>query len=160
MGWDIGNERFFIYTGGNALFAKDGHVGINGRAPHATYALDVNGTLRVNTTLYTSDARYKENVVPISNSLSKVMSVDGVYYTWNKNQYPDMSFDDNRQIGFIAQDIQKVIPEVVSFDDDGYAAVDYPKITAVLVEAIKEQQKIIDDMSGRRGSEVLKIKLT
>ncbi len=148
IGWDVANERFFIYTGGNALFAKDGHVGINNQAPSASYALWVNGDLRVNSSVYTSDARYKENVVSISNSLSKVMSIDGVYYTWNKNQYPDMSFDDNRQIGFIAQDIQKVLPEVVSFDDKGFAGVDYPKITAVLVEAIKEQQKIIDEMSG------------
>jgi hypothetical protein len=83
-----------------------------------------------------SDKRLKENIKPIKNALKKVTELKGVSY--NRIDIDDKS----NKIGFIAQDVKKVLPEVVS-DNEKYLGVNYGNITAVLVEAIKEQQKQI-----------------
>jgi len=57
-----------------------------------------------------------------------------------------MGFDKETQLGFIAQEFEKVIPELVRTDENGYKSIDYVKLTPVLVEAIREQQKQIDEL--------------
>ncbi len=59
-------------------------------------------------------------------------------YHWKTEQYPDWGFKETKQIGLVAQDVEAVIPELVSTDTRGYKAVSYNKLTAVLVEAVKE----------------------
>jgi hypothetical protein len=59
-----------------------------------------------------------------------------------------MGFDEGLQFGFIAQEFEKVIPELVKSDKDGYKSIDYVKLTPVLVEAIKEQQKQIEELKA------------
>jgi hypothetical protein len=90
-----------------------------------------------------SDIRYKKDITPLTNSLNNVMQLRGVYYFWKTKEFPEKQFPDARQIGFIAQELEKVYPEVVFTDKDGYKSVDYSRLTPILVEAIKEQQKII-----------------
>lgn len=88
-----------------------------------------------------SDGRFKKDIVPIDQALAKVMKLKGVYYS-----YKDVErWGTKRQIGFIAQDIEKVIPEVVS-DGSEYKTVNYQYLTALLAEAMKEQQKQIEDL--------------
>jgi len=79
-----------------------------------------------------SDSRYKTDVSPILNALDKVLNLNGVYYTWIRG------VDTSTHVGFIAQDVNNVFPEVVSIDKDGYFSLDYSKFTPLLVEAIKE----------------------
>jgi ribosomal protein S6E (S10) len=124
-------------------------VGVGTDAP--TQNLDVNGTLRVRSipsgatagALYrtsdgsiiisSSDARLKENIKPINNSLEKVMQLRGVSFTWKTN--PEYG----TRIGFVAQEFEKVIPELVFTNEvDGYKGIYYAEVTAVLVEAIKD----------------------
>ncbi len=89
-----------------------------------------------------SDIRLKKNVSTYLNALSTVNKLRGVKFEWIKSGIGD--------IGFIAQEIEKVIPEIVQTDDGtGYKSVSYEKIVAVLVEAIKEQQGIIERMESR-----------
>jgi hypothetical protein len=90
-----------------------------------------------------SDIRYKKDITPLTNALNNVMQLRGVYYFWKTKEFPEKQFPDTRQIGFIAQELEKVYPEVVFTDKDGYKSVDYSRLTPILVEAIKEQQKII-----------------
>ncbi len=92
----------------------------------------------------TSDKRYKTNIQSIDNSLDKIMKMQGVYYEWKKEDFPHMGFDKGRNIGFIAQDVQKVFPELVKSDNNGYLSVNYANFTAVLLEAIKEQNNKIE----------------
>lgn len=87
-----------------------------------------------------SDARMKRNVNTISNALNKVLSLRGVYYHW-KNRESD-KLGNQREMGMIAQEVEKVIPEVVGTNKTGMKSLDYPKIVAVLVEAIKELDKL------------------
>jgi len=91
-----------------------------------------------------SDARVKENVVTIDNALDKVKEMRGVYY--NRTDQED---DKSKKVGVIAQEIEKVLPEVVSEDGDGMKGVSYGNIVGVLIEAIKDQQKQIDELKAR-----------
>ena len=89
-----------------------------------------------------SDVRIKENILNITDPLSKVLRLRGVSY--NRTDIEDKS----TKIGFIAQEVEKIVPEVVTYDktSDKYG-VSYGNITALLVEAIKEQQIKIDNLT-------------
>ena len=91
-----------------------------------------------------SDFRYKKNFKPIENSLANILKINGLRYDWRREEFPEKQFSDKNQIGFIAQDLEKIYPEMVFTDAQGYKSVDYSRLTPVLVEAIKEQQKQIE----------------
>lgn len=88
-----------------------------------------------------SDIKYKENIIEIDSALDKVMKIRGVNFKWKKNQDVYRGED----VGVIAQEIEAVLPEVVEDRKSG-KAVKYEKITPLLIEAIKDQQKIIEEM--------------
>ena len=67
----------------------------------------------------------------------------GVNYNWRTEEFPDKNFNNGLQLGLIAQEVEKVIPEVVDTDDKGFKSVEYSKLVALLLEAIKDQQKQI-----------------
>lgn len=94
-----------------------------------------------------SDVRYKTNIRPLTHSLEKIVRLQGVTYNWNLNEFASMQFNDRLQIGFIAQDLEKLFPEMVFTDDAGYKSIDYSRLAPVLVETIKEQQKQIDEIT-------------
>lgn len=121
-----------------------GNVGIGTNAP--TQKLHVIGNILASGTITPSDIRYKKNITLISSPLQKLQHIRGVNYQYKPGEFPGMGFTDATQIGFIAQEVEKVMPELVTTDDKGYKYVDYPKIAPVLVEAIKEQQKEIDEL--------------
>jgi len=101
-----------------------------------------------------SDIRLKQNIEPLSEAVSHVQQLNGVYFDW-RNETEAGTFGGGRQVGLIAQDVEKVLPEVVGQDARGYKSVDYEKVVPLLVEAIKEQQKQIDalkDALERRDS--------
>jgi hypothetical protein len=91
-----------------------------------------------------SDIRLKENFESIPNALELVGQLNGLYYTWKK----DAGTDKPRKLGFIAQEVEKVIPELVKTDSEGMKSVDYVSVVPVLVEALKHQQKQIDELKA------------
>ena len=100
------------------------------------------GTLYATQTTTVSDKRLKENVVLIDNPLDKVMAMRGVYFDWiDKEKY-----NDKNQIGFIAQEVEAVCPQLVVTKEDGFKSVNYSQTVSLLVEAIKEQQDIINQL--------------
>ena len=68
---------------------------------------------------------------------------------WKAEEFKELNFDDDRHIGIIAQEMEKVFPELVNTNEDGYKAVAYDKLTAVLLEAVKEQQDQIETLQKR-----------
>jgi hypothetical protein len=90
-----------------------------------------------------SDERYKDNLKPITNPIDKVKSLTGYTFTWNDKHE---QFNGNDDIGVVAQEVEKVLPEIVDTRDNGYKAVKYEKMVALLIEAVKEQQNQIDDL--------------
>ncbi len=103
----------------------------------------VNGTLTVASLVSASDERYKKNIQPLQRSLDKVTHLTGVSYEWKTEEYNGKGFKEGRQIGLIAQGVEKIFPELVQTDDIGYKAVAYDKLVPVLIEAVKEQQTTI-----------------
>jgi uncharacterized protein YlzI (FlbEa/FlbD family) len=118
-----------------------GNVGIGTATP--AYTLDVNGTIR-GSNVSPSDARFKKNLLPITTPLDKVLGMNGHSYEWKTDEYKDKNFPNGRHFGVIAQEIEKILPEVVNTDAKGEKSVAYTEIIPVLIEAIKEQQKRID----------------
>ena len=127
----------------NVVIAEQGgNVGLGTNNP--TAKLHVVGNICYTGTIGAcSDKRYKKDIVPMTGTLNSVLKLQGVNYYWRKDEFPDKGFSSDKQIGFIAQDIEKTFPEVVMTDKDGYKSVDYSRLTPILVEAIKEQQKSI-----------------
>lgn len=99
--------------------------------------------------LVCSDARYKKNINPLQNALISLTRLNGVRYDWRKEEFPERNFGNNNQIGFIAQDIEKIFPEMVFTDEKGFKAVDYARLTPVLVEAIKELKQANDELKAK-----------
>lgn len=144
-----GADILAFSTGGSARMqiSAAGDVGV-GTAPSGTYKFEVSGKVKSTGINETSDARLKMNFAAIDGALSKVLSMNGKYYDWRTSEFPQMNFTTGRQIGVIAQEIEKILPEVVTTGEDGYKAVEYSHIVPVLIEAIKEQQKIIDGQNS------------
>jgi trimeric autotransporter adhesin len=94
---------------------------------------------------YSSDKRLKDNIIQISNPIEKIKSIGGYEFDWNDNQ----STYEGHDIGVIAQEIEEVLPELVTTRNTGYKAVKYEKIIALLIEGIKEQQKQIDELKNK-----------
>jgi hypothetical protein len=150
----------FYYDNGIAganliTIVGDGNVGIG--TPYPNYKLDVRGTIGNNTTLYHSDIRWKADIKHIKYGINELMKLNSISYLWKVNDYPEMGFDKGDQFGFIAQEFEKIIPELVRTDNDGYKSIDYVKLIPVLVEAIQEQQGQIE--STKQENEHLKSQL-
>ena len=118
-----------------------------------------------NITAYFSDERLKENIKTIPSALSKLLSLRGVTYNSNKLAEQYGYFDKKEQVGVIAQEVEKVLPQIVvpapfdiEQDEDGneysksgenYKTVQYDKLIPLLIEAIKEQQETIINLQKR-----------
>ena len=96
------------------------------------------------TAFWTSDERLKDNITPIDDPLTKVISISGNTFDWN-----DKSNKSGNDVGLIAQEIEKVLPEAVTTRDNGYLAVDYHKVVPLLVEAIKELSGKVDALEQK-----------
>jgi hypothetical protein len=144
------DARLRIFAGSsemNGLIIKEnGFIGMGNINP--SVRLQVAGDIIANSIAGSSDARFKTNVRSISSPLEKVKSLRGVYFNWDQKSFPNKDFSDKTELGFIAQEVEKVLPEVVSKDNspEEYRSVKYDKVVALLVEAIKEQQKQIDSL--------------
>ncbi|NND09056.1 MAG: tail fiber domain-containing protein [Saprospiraceae bacterium] len=129
------------------ILQGDGDVGIGVSDP--IYKLHVDGSVRgtdiiCTSTSLCSDIRFKKNFSAISDPMNIISQLNGYYHQWRTDEFPKWQFSEGREIGFKAQEIQKVLPEVVEEMSDGYLAVDYSKVVPLLVEAIKDLQAQIE----------------
>ena len=90
-----------------------------------------------------SDIRLKENIKPIESALDKAIKLQGVTFDWKEN---NSALDLKEDIGFIAQDVQKVLPELVRENKDGMLSMRHQGITPILLEAIKELKAEIEEL--------------
>ena len=152
-GTTASDARLRIFAGNsemNGLIIKEnGFIGLGNINP--SVRLQVSGDIIANSIAGSSDLRFKTNVRSITSPLEKVKSLRGVYFNWDQKSFPDKNFSDKTELGFIAQEVEKVLPEVVSKDKtaEEYRSIKYDKVVALLVEAIKEQQKQIDSLKSQ-----------
>ncbi len=115
--------------------------------------LTINGTITATgdiTAFFTSDRRHKNSIQTISNAVLKVKQLNGVTWEWNDDV--NEVTKSTPKTGLIAQEVQQVLPQVVTERNDGFLALDYSKMVGLLVEAIKEQQIQIDQLKAQIGS--------
>ncbi len=113
-----------------------GNIGIGKQDPQEK--LDVNGNVRATAFLNSSDRRLKQNIQPIQGkeALNKIKQLQGVEFEWKDNS--------QKSLGLIAQDVEKVFPELVHTDNAGLKTLEYGNLIAPLIEAIKAQQAQIE----------------
>ena len=122
-----------ITNGGNILM---GTTTDNGERLYVSGSIRATGSITAN-----SDARLKKNIERIENALEKVGQISG--YTYNT------IYDEDRHAGVIAQEIDKVLPEIVNKGNDGLMGVEYGNISALLIEAIKDLKKDNESLQAR-----------
>ncbi len=152
--------------------ASTGEVGIGTSSPG--YTLDVSGTLNITTGNWlrfagvgicssagctaTSDRRLKKNIQPLDFSLEKILSLQGVQYDWKDKA----TYGDKHQVGFVAQDLEKIYPEVIYTDKNtGLKTVAYGNLVAPIVEAVKslyEKVMVLFDRNEQLSREVAAVK--
>jgi hypothetical protein len=126
---------------------SSGNVGIGTSVP--SQKLHVIGNICATGTIGAcSDARFKTHVVPLDNALSLIDRLRPVRFDWKRDEFCDREFAEGRQIGFIAQEVEEVLPQVVSTGSDGYLSMDYGRLTPILVEAVKEMKRERDTESA------------
>ena len=138
-------------NGYNFFFSGTGNVGIGLTTP--AYKLDVNGAIRASNVAVTSDARLKQQVRPIGNALVGVLGLRGVRYTFRQAEFKDKNLPAGEQIGVLAQEVEKIYPELVSTDAQGFKAVNYAQLTPVLIEALKEQQAQLEALKAAHAAD-------
>lgn len=160
--WTIGNNVpnnynniFSIFDGTTSrLWIGDtGNVGIGVINP--SYRLDVSGTIRGFGITDSSDIRLKKDIEPLDLSLEKILKVKGVSYYWIDKSMP------KKQIGFVAQDLEKIYPELVETDNKGMKSVNYSHLVAPVVEAVKslyEKVMVLFDRNEQLAREVAAVK--
>ena len=94
---------------------------------------------------YSSDKRLKDNIQPIEDALGKVEAMGGYSFDWNDKQ----EVYEGHDVGVIAQEVQAVLPELVETRDSGFLAVKYEKLTAVLIEAVKELSARVKELENK-----------
>jgi hypothetical protein len=139
-----GNDLVFYQAGDRMKLTDGGDVGIGIGTPG--YKLDVGGHIQCVALHETSDLRFKTNIRTLDHALDKVSQLRGVSFDWNREAESVGATAGDHQIGLVAQEVERVIPELVSTPENGYKSVDYTKLTAVLVEAVKELKRANDKL--------------
>ena len=111
-------------------------------------------TLEWDTDDNSSDARFKNHIRTLTSALDSTLMLRGVRHNWRHDEFPDRNFPERESIGFIAQEVEQIFPELVETESDGYKKVQYAKVTALLVEALREQQEDIE----RQESEIKELR--
>lgn len=124
-----------------------GRVAIANNSSSPQYELDVNGKVRATQYLTFSDKRLKKDIKPIKNAGELLSQLEGVTYDYRQDlQEEGRNLAEGKQIGFIAQEVQKVIPEIVKEDEEGYLSVSYQSLIPLLVENQKELKTQNDEL--------------
>ncbi|UCG26997.1 MAG: tail fiber domain-containing protein [Bacteroidales bacterium] len=145
--WCDGTYFSWGYGGTYNAFADK--VIIGGTFSPGTNVLYVNGNGYINGTWSSSsDRKFKQEIMQIEKPLEKILKIHGVNYRWKVEEYNDKGFPEGRHYGVIAQDVEKVLPEIV-LEHNGEKAVAYNEIIPVLIEAVKEQQALIENQQAQ-----------
>ena len=107
------------------------------------------GVVKVNgVTVQTSDSTLKKDIVVLDSVLTKIENLNVYILIFKTDEYPTLNLPKSKQIGVIAQDVEKTFPELVYTDKSGFKSVVYNKLGAILIEAVKEKQNTIESQNN------------
>ena len=133
----LGNSDQGIATTDNVTFAN-----ISGSNVHSEGTVTAEGDI---VAYASSDERLKDEIIPISNPLDKINSIGG-YFVWNSEK---QNIYNGKDYGVIAQEIEEILPELVTTRENGYKAVKYDKIISLLIEGIKELSTEVKELKEK-----------
>jgi hypothetical protein len=156
----------YTLTGGTRLAVKgNGNVGIGTATP--IQRLQVIGDIRVGTSgtngcvmnftgnaivgTCSSDRRMKRNITPFPRLLDQVVQLQPVNFYWRSAEFPERHFGAAQSYGLVAQDVEQVLPEMVSKDERGYKMVDYSKLPLLLLQAVKDLKAENESLQRRNA---------
>jgi hypothetical protein len=131
------------------MIFMEGSVGIGTANP--TMKLYVNGSAGGIGSWDGSDIRWKKNIQTIPAALERITKLRGVSYEWRKDEFKDKNFDKGKQLGLVAQEVEKVFPELIK-DVDGYEHLSYNGLMAPVIEAIKELKSENNILKAENGA--------
>jgi hypothetical protein len=137
----VGTLSGALVVNGGVGIGKNVFVGfLQGAGNRAVYST-TDGEL----TNSASDERLKKNVTAFDMGLTATIALNPIYYNWTNEGI----MGEQREVGFIAQQVQEILPEAVGTNADGHLSLDYPRIIPMLVNSIKELKQQIDDLTRR-----------
>ena len=160
------NNNGTVTAGGNTALTLDANSAASFTANLqavslgvGTPASGVTGEIRAAnniTAYYSSDIRLKKNVVPIENALDSMDKIRGVRFEWTDDYIQqhggeDDYFNRRHDVGVIAQELRLVLPELVAERQDGYLAVKYDRIVALLIQSVKELKEEINELKKKHN---------
>ncbi len=147
-----GSHRFQLAESG--LKVVSGALGVNVTPSSTNGRIDASNDILAYSS---SDRRWKENIKPIENALSKILKIGGYEFDWKElteEERKTQHGNEGHDVGVIAQEVEEVLPEVVTTRENGFKGVKYDKMVALLIEGMKEQQSQIEELK----SEIKKLK--
>ena len=147
-----GTSGFSGFSGTNGTIGADGASGFSGFSgsagtadtaptPNTIAQRDSTGNLFAVDFISSSDRRLKHDIQRIENAIETLQKIEGVAFKWNSTN--------EQSYGFIAQEIEKTMPELVKTSYNGVKSVSYVPLIAILLEAIKDQQRQIDELKNK-----------
>jgi hypothetical protein len=156
-------------TAGNTMVLGSTNVSVVIGATTAADKLQVVGDIRVGTSgtngciknfsgagivgTCSSDIRLKQNIQPFFPVLGKLIHLQPVSYEWRSDEHPEYHFGSERANGLIAQEVEKVFPDMVATDERGYKAVNYSELPLLLLQAVRELKAENDSLRQERASD-------
>jgi len=155
------SNNFSIFWNNNSGYVRrftiedNGNVGIGTANP--TQKLEVTGNIKVNGSYLTSDRRYKDKIESLEKPMDLLNTINGVSYEYKRGEFPEQDFKEGKSLGFVAQDFEKSLPELLIKDEKGFYAVNYDGVIPILVEAVKELNVALEDKNKRAATDETKI---
>ena len=151
-------------VGGRLLVRENGNVGIGTTNPSDRLSvlgdirvgtLDTNGCIKRNdgnsiAGTCSSDVRFKRDITPFPSLLYRVTQLRPVHYYWRAAEFPEKHFGNAQAYGLVAQEVEQVLPELVSQDEQGYKQIDYSKLPLLLLQAVKELKAENDQLKPQQ----------
>lgn len=122
-----------------------------------TTTSDVNIRLHEPVTRNIADVRLKKNIIGIQGALATILRLRGVEYEWKTKSYPQFFHRNGMEIGLVAQEVEIIEPLLVDTDTQGFKSIEYERISVLLIEALKEQQQLINHLKKHMAVQDSKI---
>jgi hypothetical protein len=146
LGMTVGSSPIIsctVSSNGSSIIAKSATMVYT--LTKSSLSSDVYAVVLADSFKCASDKTLKKNIIELDNVLTKLDDIHGVYHNWIDENQPK-----GRQIGVIAQEIQSIYPELITVGGNGYLSVNYPKLTAVLLQSVKELKAKVLEIAAKR----------